>query len=156
MPQHGTARDTLSAAFEGRDGAKWEQKEMKQFGADQQLVLYQNSAVTADKQIALKVVFKSKFQTQTLLNLISNSPLRAQWEKTLIKFEYRSYSKDWSQQRVCFRYTNPMTTASRGSGDKQIILDQSLWFDFPRKGHTTVHYDNVESDNNWPLTDNLQ
>lgn len=89
------------------------------------------------------------------MQLIIDSPLRQQWEKTLIKFEYKTYSKDYSQQRICFRYTNPMTTASRGSGDKQLILDQTIWNDFPKKGLTTVHYDNVNADSQWPLTDNI-
>ena len=49
-----------------------------------------------------------------------------------------------------------MTAGSRQGKDRQIILDQFIWNDFPSKGATTVHYENVEADKQWPATDSLR
>lgn len=54
-----------------------------------------------------------------------------------------------------FIFKVPMTTVSVNIKDRQLIMDQQLWRDFPEKDSTTIYYESVAEDKQWPTSENL-
>lgn len=145
----------IITAMKGTDGTNWELQ--KGLGNPDKMKFYiVKQPQGGEKRIRIKVECLFNTQKVSLINLIINSELRKQWEPAQINFSYKQNTRNWVTQRVRYIYNSPLTTVSvQKSKEKQLVLDQALWHNFPEKGFTTIHYESV-TDKQWTDSENIE